>query len=140
MRNVVFASALVALAACSTHPIAPAPTGPGEYRYVARATSGATLLVGTLELTFPDDSTVTGTWSITWAPGADTTAEVGPQVGNGTLVGTRSGTTMFLDLNPGYADHNVFLQAVAIGAGFEGEWSWSTFAGPRSRGAFAATR
>ncbi len=140
MRSVLLASALVALAACSTYPIAPAPTGPGEFRYVARAASGTTLLVGTLELTFPDESTVTGTWSIGWAPGADTTAEVGPQVGSGTLAGTRSETAMALNLNPSLADHNVFLQATTTAAGFHGAWEWSTFAGPRTRGQFAATR
>lgn len=140
MRNAMLASALVALVACSTYPIAPAPTGPGEYRYAARSAEGASLLVGTLELTFPDDSTVTGTWTIKWVLGADTTTEVGPQVGSGTLAGTRSGLMLSLDLNPGHADHNVFLQGTPTADGFEGDWHWSTFAGPRAAGAFAAIR
>ena len=137
MRTLALASIL--LAACnasSTDNSAPAPV---TFRYSALDATGSPLLTGRLTLTSVDDSTVTGTWNIAWAPGADTTSPVGPQVGSGTLTGRRVGGTLILELNPGNADNNVGLQAIPHSGGYSGTWQWTAFTGPRAEGRFVAS-
>lgn len=132
--------ALLLCSACSGGPSAPAAMRAGGFAYSASTPAGDPILNGRISFEFTDDSTVTGTWSITWVEGADTTLEVGPQVGSGLLVGTRHGDTMMIQLNPNYADNNVGLVAVPTAKGWRGEWEWVAFAGPRSRGPFTAYR
>jgi hypothetical protein len=128
------------LTACTTGPSAgfTGDSGSGRYAYTAFSLTGAAILTGHLELTVHDDSVVTGSWSMDWLAGADTTLEVGPQIGSGTLAGRRSGELLLLDLNPAYADNNVGLRASPKAGGYEGEWGWDAFNGPRTSGAFVA--
>ncbi len=129
---------LLLLAACAEGPSVEPAALNGGYRYSAATTGGEPLLTGRLALAFPDDSTLSGTWVIQWAPGADTTLEVGPQVGSGDLVGTRRGDTLLIQLNPTNADDNVTLRAAPGPGGYHGEWQWITITGPRTGGSFAA--
>jgi hypothetical protein len=133
---------LVLLTACSAGPSAgfPPDTDRPSYSYTALSPTGEPILVGRIELAFLDDSIVTGTWTIAWIAGADTTLEVGPQVGSGTLAGSRSGGLLLLNLNPSYADNNVGLRAIPSKGGYEGVWGWDAFNGPRTSGTFTATR
>jgi hypothetical protein len=96
------------------------------------------LLIGQITLDIAADSSVTGSWKLAWAPGADTTALVGPQVGTGLLAGRQAGTSLWLDLNPGWADYNVFLQADSRHPGYAGQWYVGTITGTRSSGTFTA--
>jgi hypothetical protein len=131
--------ALAVLLACSSAPADTSAPRAGTFRYSALSARGAPLLTGRLDFTFPDDSTLAGSWAITWLPGADTTTPVGPQLGAGNLVGTRHGDTLRVQLNPMNADHNVVLLAVAVLDGYAGQWQWITATGPRSAGRFVAT-
>jgi hypothetical protein len=122
-------------------------TGPAElngiYEYRATDSSGTVLLIGQLDLTFHEDSTITGSWIIGWAPGADQTTEVGPQVGEGALLGLLSTDGTILDLNPNVADNNVLLSGAfdleTLPPGLVGEWTHSTLIGPVAAGLFTAT-
>lgn len=108
--------------------------------YRAASAQGVPLLAGNLRLAVHDDSTVTGTWAIDWIAGADTSARVGPQVGTGTFGGQLlADGSVELNLNPSYADNNVFLSATATTDGLSGQWSWSGFPGVLSSGRFTAT-
>jgi hypothetical protein len=151
------------LLACSaaTEPIAQA-TGksvPGNYRYTAMTADGQPILEGTLTLRFAEDTipdettdegggcchwTISGTWSIGWMEGADTTLDVGPQVGTGDLRGAilhgEQEGKLALDLSPGWADYNAGLLAVREGDRLTGEWGWSAINGPRTSGPFVAVR
>lgn len=133
-------SLLLLCFACSGGPSAPAGLRDGRLDYRGYSASGEQVLRGSIQLEFHDDTTVTGSWSIAWVAGADTTQPVGPQVGTGALVGTRHGDTLRLELNPQFADNNVGLRAVATGSGWRGEWEWSGFPGLMSRGRFTASR
>lgn len=123
------------LLGCSRAPDEVAGLRSGAFSYSARNAAGQPILTGRLELAFPSDSTVTGTWTITWVAGADTVAQVGPQVGSGSLVGSRRGDTLLIQLNPTYADNNVSLFAAPNAEGYAGSWEWSTISGPASGGA-----
>jgi hypothetical protein len=108
------------------------------YQYTARGAGGDALVIGQLTLTVTDDSVVSGSWSTRWALGADTTSEVGPQVGHGTLAGTLRQGTLFIDLTPGNADNNAVLLGSWTGSTVAGTWTWITISGPRTTGAFTA--
>lgn len=135
--------ALLAAAVVACSGVGVTPTGSlksAALRYNAASAQGVPLLAGSLSLAIHEDSTVTGTWVIDWVAGADTTARVGPQVGSGTFSGQQlSDGSVQLNLNPLYADNNVFLSATVTRDGFSGEWSWSGIAGPITTGRFTAT-
>lgn len=133
----LFAS-LGLILACSGAPADSSAPRIGSFRYSALSATGQPLLAGHIEFAFPDDSTLTGTWAIAWLPGADTTEQVGPQVGSGVLIGAYRGGTLLIQLNPTNADNNVALQAVPSAGGYAGHWDWITATGPRSGGAFVA--
>ena len=91
----------------------PAPTGDpsGAYAYLARI--GLTPVVeGRVTFVVAGDSTITGTWELQRVPLSDSGIAVGPQVGSGTVGGRRTATGLWVDLNPGWADNNVFLALV----------------------------
>jgi hypothetical protein len=109
----------------------------GAFEYRAFDADGQLLLVGSVTLEVRGDSSITGTWEIGWAPGADRTTVVGPQVGTGTLAGSVGAEHTWIDLNPGWADNNVFLLASTADHGaLAGQWQHSTFIGPVAEGRF----
>lgn len=113
----------------------------GLFQYRAYDESGRALLVGTVTLAVATDSTLTGSWDIRWAPGADTTTIVGPQVGTGTLAGRSGAEHGTIDLNPGWADNNVYLLMDQTDEGLlAGEWQHSTLLGPVAQGRFKLQR
>jgi hypothetical protein len=127
---------VAAIAACED-PTLHTPGGDpsGAYGYVAR--SGLTPVVsGTVTLLVDEDSAVTGMWELRRVPGSDTTFQVGPQLGSGTLAGRLNASGMVaVDLNPGWADNNVFLAFSATARDlFTGTWGHSTFLGPVAGG------
>ena len=133
---------LVAMLACSGAP-GTQTTAPrledfrDTYTYRAFHQDGRLLLTGTLTFDVRDESTIGGSWSIAWAPGADTTAVVGPQVGEGQLVGTLRRDAVRIALNPGWADNNVDLAAEQRTADrIAGQWSHSTILGQVAQGRF----
>ncbi|HWN19322.1 MAG TPA: hypothetical protein VNO19_10450 [Gemmatimonadales bacterium] len=112
----------------------------GSYRYLAYDSAGTLLLEGQLVLAQVDGSTLTGTWVIHWAPGADTTRTVGPQLGSGSVHGAPAGDRWHLTLTPGWADNNVDLIAEAKEGDLEGAWAHSIITGPYTGGSFQAVR
>lgn len=139
-RFVLLGSLLTA--ACAAQPTGPAtPTflRSGTFRYEATTVNGEPLLSGRIHLEIREDSTIVGTWTIRWVPGADTTMAVGSQIGSGAVYGRQSGHQVFIDLNPGYVDNNVGLAGESVDGGLAGTWEWSTIAGPTTRGLFTAS-
>lgn len=106
----------------------------GVYSYLARI-GVVPVVEGTLTLVVAADSSVTGTWELRRVPTSDTTVSVGPQLGSGTLQGRRSATGIWVDLNPGWADNNVFLALDAKAyETLSGTWDHSTIVGPVTGG------
>ena len=120
----------------------PAPSGQREFSYVALDRGGAEVVSGSMEIAFtgPDSSgvvVIAGTWSTQRVGGDEST---GPQVGSGRLSGTitKAGEVR-IDLNPGWADNNVYLSGHGASGRFdrlEGTWSHSTFVGSAAGGTF----
>lgn len=140
MRKMTLVCALAA-AACSGDAVAPRASLRTDraLQYEAYTDQLRLLLIGSLDLVVREDSTVSGSWTIGWAPGVDTTTRVGPQVGSGALQGrVLPDTSVWLDLNPGNADYNVFLRGVTTVRGLSGRWGLSGIAGEQEHGRFAA--
>jgi hypothetical protein len=119
----------------------------GVYAYTASDSLGVMLVTGTLEVKFGEDAdasgdvAISGTWQLQQSGNG---AQVGPQTGSGNLEGSVDGQgSLWINLNPDWADNNVFLAGGFSGerfADFEGTWSYSTFVGPVAGGNFKATR
>jgi hypothetical protein len=124
-----------------------APSGPlasgdpnGTFSYLARI--GPTPVVeGTLTLVVAADSSVSGSWELHRVPGSDPTVSVGPQLGNGPLAGQLTTAGVWLDLNPGWADNNVFVALHPESAALLlGTWDHSTIIGPVTGGSVGLLR
>lgn len=129
---------------------------PGRYRYTATTDAGDPLLTGWLEVVQirdpvgEDDTTdaggaccdwvIEGSWTIDWAPGADRSVQVGPQIGAGRLRGAFVPDGIVLEFNPDYADNNTGVFGPWTEAGLDGRWEWNTITGPRSGGPATLTR
>jgi hypothetical protein len=135
-------AALEAPLDCTMLELAPVAAGSSlmDLDYVACDAAGHPLLVGRMSLNIATNGDISGTWRIGWAPGADQNADVGPQVGEGEVRGSLSEGRAYLDLNPGWADNNVYLSGALGPGGLGGEWSWSTLLGHVSGGNFMARR
>ena len=113
MRRVTPMTVLLVVAAifaCGDPTLSPVEGDPsGVYGYVAQ--SGVIPVVtGTMTLQVDEDSAVTGSWELRRVPGSDPTIQVGPQLGSGVLAGRLDASGFVaVDLNPGWADNNVFL-------------------------------
>lgn len=114
----------------------PDPGGiPATYSYRAYSSQGPLVVVGTLTLAKTDGSLLSGTWAFEAVSLGD---KVGPQLGAGKLAGSIQGTTISINLNPGWADNNVILTGTFGQDRITGTWTWVTFAGPTAQGRFEA--
>lgn len=110
---------------------------PSSYDYRAHTAGGTLAVIGTITLQKTDSIQVTGTWAL---EGVSDVNRVGPQLGAGTLTGRLEGSSISLNLNPGWADNNVILLGTVGSDRISGTWTWVTFAGPTTSGNFEAVR
>ena len=109
------------------------PSSPGSSSYSAYDSSGTLLVQGAISFD-TKDSTITGEWNLSKIGNAQNT---GPQVGTGKLEGSIHNETLFINMNPGWADNNVFLTGNVENGVLRGSWTWSSFRGPTSGGPFS---
>ena len=50
------------------------------------------------------------------------------------------GTSISMNLNPGWADNNVVLSGTVEKDRISGKWTWITFVGPTAEGTFEAIK
>lgn len=115
------------------------------FRYTAYDEGDEVVVSGTLRIggipsgVVEDPVPLVGSWTLTATAGG-----VGPQDGEGTLVGTYQdtieGPLLSVDLNPGVADDNVGLAGRVVDGGtrIEGTWQHVGIAGPIAAGRFEA--
>ena len=129
--------AMVLLGYRKEAPFQPAPADSvinGVYRYVGYDSSGRAVITGTLAFIRVEETTVSGSWDFEGPDG------YGPQVGSGTFEGSRDGFFFDLNLNPGWADNNVYLHGEWKNGTYRGMWEYATFVGPTNTGRFAAVK
>lgn len=112
--------------------------GADTFQYIARDSGGSIVVTGSMSILFAETGEISGTWTLEQKGSPD--GKIGPQVGTGKLTGRKKDAGVFINLNPEWADNNVFLDGKMEGNRIVGKWNWSTFAGSTSGGAFEATR
>ena len=108
----------------------------GEYHYTGYDENGVKVVEGRLSITSLEAERIKGTWEFKQIGGPH---RIGPQVGEGKLIGSVRGKEVFINLNPNMADNNVNLRGQVEGDRYRGSWSHDGFAGSMSAGTFEAT-
>lgn len=134
------------LAACDSTSPTPnrlqLPDGGQDYLYTAYSPAGFPVLTGTIHLEwgvmplYAPPRGIAGTWDIHWIPGADSTLQLGPQIGSGTMDGVDDSSGVQLAFSTNQVDQWVGLDGHAYGLNVTGEWHYSTIAGPSQHGRF----
>jgi hypothetical protein len=137
LRRLLTTAALLAVA-CDGNFTAPADGEEHTWEYTAYDFNNQAVVAGTF-IVRAQGRDFTGTWETRLLKAG---AEVGPQVGTGDLRGSWDveGRSVFFDMNPGWADNNVFLVGAPDGSFLKGNWSHSTLLGVVSGGQFTASR
>ena len=107
----------------------------GGYAYTGLDSDGRLVVTGWLTLDVSNTNEVTGAWHL---QAVGNSQDLGPQTGDGRLVGRMTGADVSVNLNPNVADNNVFLFGRLDGRTFRGDWTYSGFAGTLNRGSFEA--
>lgn len=118
-----------------------APMFDRMYEYIGYDTLQRQIVSGWLGINDPDSvGQFGGAWSIKKYNSEPWPFDMGPQDGNGSLLGQIHGSELTINLNPDMADNNVILVADTSYHRLLGTWHYSTFAGEVNRGAFEAIR
>jgi len=114
-----------------------APQHAGTYRYSGYEDGSGLVITGRITLS-AQTNPVTGNWSLRQV--GEPIGPIGPQIGEGQLRGSLSGSRLAVDLNPGWADNNVFLNGELTANTWTGLWTYSTFGGAVNGGPFTAEK
>jgi len=106
------------------------------YRYLGYDGTGGLVVTGWLAIA-TQDNPIEGSWRLARTGNS---GEIGPQTGRGQFSGSLDRESLNLDLNPGWADNNVFLSGTLAEGVYRGGWVYETFAGPVAQGTFVAER
>lgn len=113
------------------------PTPEGAFRYTSYDTTGTVLVRGWFTMGISDPNMISGEWHFA-AVGSP--QNIGPQTGDGKLVGEVHGATMWIELNPQFVDNNLELRGTLQGNRCSGTWSWISYVGITNQGHFEAMR
>ena len=105
----------------------------GSYAYFAYDTSSTLVAKGWYKFEYVDSVNIRGNWDLNKIgnPG-----NIGPQDGEGELIGTVTDTSICINLQPNFADNNIFLTGKFHNKYIYGKWQWATFVGITSWGSF----
>jgi hypothetical protein len=106
------------------------------YRYTAWAEDGTEVVRGWMHL----DKTRRGVVGEWWLQPVGNPSPIGPQRGQGRLLGSRREGHLVLELHPDRRDDHVVLLETGSGPTLSGTWEWSGIAGVQSRGTWRAQR
>ena len=107
-----------------------------HYDYTAFNSSGTRVAEGVLWLNITD-STITGNWEI---QAIGNPQNIGPQIGEGDLIGDYNRDSLWVELQPQMRDNNLMLIGKLEGSEYSGRWIYSSFIGVTAAGAFHAKK
>ncbi len=108
----------------------------GTYNYSGYDAQGSLVVTGRLVLS-AETNPLTGLWDFQRT--GTSTNDIGPQIGQGKLEGSVTASQIWINLNPGWADNNVFLAGNLVGNSVTGRWDYSAFTW-RASGTFKADK
>lgn len=112
-----------------------APGPAGSYRYTSYDTTGVAVVTGWFTMNIADSGPVSGEWH--FSP-LGKPQGIGPQTGDGRLVGSFRDGRLWIELNPQVFDDNLQLIGTFQGNRYAGTWTWSSFIGVTNHGTFEA--
>jgi hypothetical protein len=113
-------------------------SNPGSsFRYTSYDSSGTPLVTGWLTMNFSDSVTISGEWH--FKP-INNPKNIGPQTGDGNLVGGFRNEQVWIELNPQFRDNNLQLSGTFHGDRYSGQWMWISFVGITNAGSFEAIK
>jgi hypothetical protein len=107
------------------------------FTYQSYDSLGNLIVDGWLKIQLKDSVTVAGSWRL---DNLGNRTDIGIQDGEGELLGQIDDSLISINLNPEYADHNVYLNGNMSDEIIEGDWIWTTFSGPTNWGTFKAIK
>jgi len=109
------------------------------YKYTGYDSTWNKIITGYLWIDSIDSIQVKGRWDFDLVGNGE---NVGPQIGKGSFEGTTDMRgSMWLSLNPGMIDNNVFLNgSMRLPYRYDGKWSYCGFPGEINWGRFEATQ
>lgn len=111
---------------------------PGDYAYSGFDSNGKQIIGGTLKLVEIKGREIKGTWELKQVGAGE---KLGPQVGTGEFMGSvEQDGAISINLNPSWADNNIFLNGKFQNGELKGTWYYSTFGGPSTKGTFTAKK
>jgi|WetSurMetagenome_2_1015567.scaffolds.fasta_scaffold44441_2 hypothetical protein len=135
-RLLAIAAFFFILAGCTKdNPVESASSG--SFQYMAYDTTGTPMVSGWMTINIQDSTHVTGEWHFNKL---NNPLNIGPQTGEGNLIGLFDNGQLHINLNPDYIDNNVFLIGKIQAVTYSGTWNWSGYPGLINRGNFQATR
>lgn len=109
----------------------------GAYAYKGYDSTDVKIVCGWIKFDFDDSSMVSGEWELDKIGDPQ---NIGPQIGSGELVGNVQDDQLYINLNPQYADNNVFLTSPYSDQKLEGTWNYAGFPGVINHGSFVAEK
>ena len=105
--------------------------------YQSYDSTGILIVKGWLSLNRINSTQFNGDWSLEKIGNTD---NIGPQLGDGVLIGVMQSNNISINLNPGTVDNNVILNGVITDGVIEGSWHCITIAGATNWGTFRANQ
>ena len=113
----------------------------GAYRYSGFDSTHTAIVSGWLLFENEDSTQLSGEWSL---DAIGSPPGIGPQIGTGMMTGGNDNGNIWINLNPGWVDNNVFLSGTfeddGVNKRFRGKWNWSGFPGVLNHGTFSSIK
>jgi len=120
---------------CTESPTESLPTD--AFVYTSYDTTGTAIVNGWFTMTISDSGAISGEWHFNPIGNPQ---NIGPQTGEGNLIGSIYENNIWIELNPQYADNNLQLTGTLEGDRYAGEWMSIGFPGVTNHGSFEAIR
>ena len=109
----------------------------GAYAYGSYDSSGTALVRGWFTIIVSDSTAISGEWH--FEP-IGNPQRIGPQTGDGSLVGGINGEKFWIELNPKFRNNNLQLNGTLAMGRLSGQWTWIRYDGIANQGTFKAVR
>ncbi len=109
----------------------------GAFAYTSFDSSGTAVANGWFTMNVADSATVSGEWH--FAPIGDP-LRIGPQTGEGELVGGINSGKVWMELNHKVRNNNLQLNGILAEGRINGQWTWINYEGIANQGTFSAVR
>jgi hypothetical protein len=113
------------------------PGPPGSFSYLPYDSLGTPVVIGWLTFEMSDSLTIEGSWLLKKLINRD---DLGPQFGEGELIGRIEDSSIWMELNPQFRDHNLGLIGTISDTRIDGKWYWVSFPGLTNWGTFKALK